>query len=101
MKLDAGSRWKSAVSDVEVIVIKAPASDVSLQCGGHDMRPLDVDGELIAVVAGLDDVVAAGKRYSGEGVGIELLVTKSGHGTLCVDGTPLELKSAKPLPSSD
>ena len=33
--------------------------------------------------------------------GLELLCTKAGAGSLTLDGAPLGLKSAKPLPSSD
>ena len=33
--------------------------------------------------------------------GIELLCTKAGEGSLSLDGAPLPLKEAKPLPSSD
>ena len=42
-----------------------------------------------------------GKRYSDESIGIELLCTKSGLGSLAVDGVPLGQKDAKPLPASD
>jgi hypothetical protein len=42
-----------------------------------------------------------GKRFAQPDDGVELLVTKAGAGTLAVDGVPLPLKTAKPLPSSD
>jgi hypothetical protein len=42
-----------------------------------------------------------GKRYTNEAGDIEILCTKPGEGGLAVDGTPLEVKGAKPLPSSD
>ena len=42
-----------------------------------------------------------GKRYADEASGLELLCTKAGAGTLTLDGSALEVKSAKPLPSSD
>jgi hypothetical protein len=42
-----------------------------------------------------------GKRYADETVGIELLCTKAGEGSLALNGEPLLLKEAKPLPSSD
>ena len=43
-----------------------------------------------------------GKRYVlAAGAAIELLVTKPGKNGLSIDGTPLALKEAKPLPASD
>lgn len=42
-----------------------------------------------------------GKRYTDVATGIEVLCTKAGTGTLSLDGRPLDLKEAKPLPSSD
>jgi hypothetical protein len=45
--------------------------------------------------------VVLGKRYVDESDTLELLCTKPGEGELAVDGLPLRLKSAKPLPSSD
>lgn len=44
---------------------------------------------------------AMGKRYAEEELGLELLVTKAGEGSLSIGTTPLGLKDAKPLPSSD
>ena len=82
-------------------MVKAPDKEASLQCGGHEMRPRDETTNMIDIVAGLDDVVSTGKRYSDDSVGIEVLVTLGGVGTLAVDGVPLDLKSAKSLPSSD
>jgi hypothetical protein len=42
-----------------------------------------------------------GKRYADDDLGLELLCTRAGTGALTVDGRPLLLKGAKPLPSSD
>jgi hypothetical protein len=42
-----------------------------------------------------------GKRYVEDALGLEVLCTKAGEGTLAVDGTALPIKDAKPLPSSD
>lgn len=42
-----------------------------------------------------------GKRYADEELGVELLCTKAGQGTLAVNGVALPLKNAKPLPASD
>ena len=45
--------------------------------------------------------MAVGKRYSDEAGAIELLITKGGVGTITCNGEALDVKSAKPLPSSD
>ena len=42
-----------------------------------------------------------GKRYADDEAGIELLCTQAGQGALFLNGEPLRLKEAKPLPSSD
>jgi hypothetical protein len=102
MELKAGSRWRSAVCDTEVVVVKAPSTPVELACGGHPLLPIDQDRPAGATI---DDAFAAGtaigKRYADDAIGIELLATKGGAGSLSVNGTPLDLKTAKPLPSSD
>ena len=46
------------------------------------------------------DGTVMGKRYIDDS-GAELLVTKAGAGSLSIGDTPLELKTAKPLPASD
>ena len=42
-----------------------------------------------------------GRRFEDAEVGIEVLATKGGEGSLALNGSRLELKDAKPLPSSD
>ena len=42
-----------------------------------------------------------GKRYNDDASGIELLCTKAGEGSLSLGSTPITVKDAKPLPSSD
>jgi hypothetical protein len=44
---------------------------------------------------------ALGKRYVDAEGTVEILCTKSGAGSLHLDGRPLSLKESKPLPSSD
>ena len=41
--LKAGSRLKSAVCDAEVMVVRAAAVEVSLECGGAGMIPMAAD----------------------------------------------------------
>lgn len=98
--LKAGARFKSAVCDTQVMVIKAPAGDYALECGGALMIAPNEEGS-----AELNPELAAGtqmgKRYVDPDEKFELLCTKPGKGSLVLDGTPLDVKQAKQLPSSD
>ena len=49
----------------------------------------------------LSETVNVGKRYANEEIGLEVLCTKAGTGTLTVNGEVLLPKEAKPLPASD
>lgn len=102
MELKPGSRWRSAVCDTEVVVVRAPAGEVGLECGGHPMLALDADRPSGGAPApGFDAGAPMGKRFEDPELGLEVLVSKAGAGSLAVDGTLLEIKGAKPLPSSD
>ena len=100
MELKAGTRLKSAVSEAEVVVIKAAPGDVDLRCGGVAM--LEASGETTPSPGGSAPVgsVELGKRYVDDDT-LEVLCSKGGAGELSVGDRPLVLKSAKPLPSSD
>ncbi|MEX5637194.1 hypothetical protein [Parafrankia sp. FMc2] len=50
---------------------------------------------------GLADGSQLGKRYIDEAGSVELLVTKGGSGSFEIGSSPLAVKAAKPLPSSD
>jgi hypothetical protein len=100
--LKAGSRMRSAVCATEVMVIQAPADDVDVRCGGAPLVPLGTAPSAGAAPA--PDAASGtqiGKRYVSEAGDLELLCTKPGAGTLALDGKPLAIKGAKPLPSSD
>ena len=101
-QIKAGSRVRSAVCNAELMVIAAPDGEVEIQCGGAPV--VDIGSEPAAGAA-IDpnhkDGVALGKRYVNESGDLELLCTKPGEGSLSLGGTPLNLKEAKPLPSSD
>jgi hypothetical protein len=101
MEVKAGDRLHSAVSDTEVIVIRAPAEDVAVTCGGLSLIRAGENGPRGEIVAGQEGDVLLGKRYVDETDTLELLCTKPGPGALAVGGKPLQLKTAKPLPSSD
>lgn len=102
IELKPGTRLRSAVCDVEVIVIKTPSEPVDLRCGGHPMQAVDADppGGLSADPA-FADGSALGKRYTDEDGTFEVLCTKAGPSSLSIGEVSLRLKEAKPLPSSD
>ncbi|HVT36295.1 MAG TPA: hypothetical protein VHE37_11950 [Nevskiaceae bacterium] len=100
--LKAGSRYKSAVCDTQVMVIKAPAGEFDLRCGGVAM----LTGTATAPAGALLDAAHAGetligKRYVNADESIELLCTKGGKGSMSIGSEPLQVKQAKQLPSSD
>ena len=102
MDLKPGTRWTSQVDDTEVIVVRPPTGEVSLECGGYPMVAVGSDKSANLV---LDQAFAQGtligKRFADPKSGLELLVTKAGAGGLAVDGEAIAPKDAKPLPSSD
>jgi hypothetical protein len=101
MVLKPGTRLRSAVSDAEVIVIRGTGADVTLTCGGLPLLEGDDDAAKAQILPGQEGTVVLGKRYVDESDTLEVLCTKGGEGALAADGQPLQLKSAKPLPSSD
>ena len=101
MNLRAGQRLHSAVSDAQLIVVRAPDADVDLRCGGTPLLDEPRTPETTVAAESSDDALLIGKRYADEELGLELLCTRPGAGALTVDGNDLGLKGAKPLPSSD
>ena len=101
MQLRPGMKLFSTVCDAQVVVLKAPAEDVEVSCGGAPMVEADPGGATGTPDASLGEGPALGKRYADEDRGLELLCSRAGAGALTVDGEPLLLKGAKPLPSSD
>ena len=100
MQLKPGNRLESVTCATQVVVVKAPADDVDVRCGGEPMQPIGAGGEQ-RPMAGTGDPTLVGKRYADEDLGLELLCTKAGEGSLSVGDRPLPVKGAKPLPSSD
>ena len=98
--LKAGARFKSAVCDTQVMVIKALPGEHALQCGGADVIAPTATGSG-TLDAALSGETLIGKRYVNADESVELLCTKGGQGSLVLDGTPMEVKQAKQLPSSD
>lgn len=100
MELKPGIRLRSAVSEVELVVIRA-AGDVDLRCGGVEMTEAQAGASPRPTSTELEGSVALGKRYVDDEGTLEVLCTKPGAGSLSVGDEPLVIKSAKPLPSSD
>jgi hypothetical protein len=102
MELKPGSRWKSAVCDTEVVVVRATAGEVALECGGH---PMVAHAEAKPAGAAIDAAHAGGaqpgKRFADDVSGVEVLCTKGGAGSLSIGGRPIGAKEAKKLPASD
>jgi len=101
ISLKAGARVKSAVCDTQVMVIKAPAGDYELQCGGQPMVTPDATPADASLDGNFASGTLMGKRYVNGDESIELLCTKGGEGSMVLNGEPLEIKQAKQLPSSD
>ena len=102
MELTPGLRLESATCETQVVVVKAPGGggDVDVRCGGEPMRALGTGGDLLPIT-NEGDATLLGKRYEDAELGLELLCSRGGAGSLSVGDAPLLVKGAKPLPSSD
>jgi hypothetical protein len=102
MELKPGSRWKSAVCDTEVVVVRAVKEPAELQCGGHAMVSHNADKPAgLAMAPAFAAGTQPGKRFADEPSGLEVLCTKGGAGSLSIDGRAIVAKEAKKLPASD
>lgn len=102
VEVKPGVRLRSSVCEAEFVVVKAPAGEVDLRCGGLAMAPLGEERPPDAsAVPGFDAGVLIGKRYTDGSGDLELLCTKAGSSSLSVGDELLVQKDAKPLPSSD
>lgn len=102
MSLTAGARLRSQVCDGEFVVVKAPAGDVALRCGGQPLvAPAEAPPVLLPAAPELSEGCQLGKRYEHAESGLELLCAKQSTGTLTVSDEVLAQRGAKPLPASD
>jgi hypothetical protein len=102
VKLQLGQSFASTVDKTAVIVMRAPAGEVTLTCGGAEM----VHKEAAPAQPGEPDRAQCGgslmgKRYVDGSDTIEVLCTAAGVGTLALNGEALSVRAAKPLPASD
>ncbi|MET8978794.1 hypothetical protein ABZX85_24565 [Streptomyces sp. NPDC004539] len=100
MRPRVGQMLTSQVDTTAVIVVRSPDEEVEITCGGAPMSEGTAPPSGTPH-PGLSAGTLLGKRYADDGLGVELLCTKGGPGTLAVNGVPLEVKSPKPLPASD
>ncbi len=96
--MKAGTKLKSAVCDTEVVVIKTSGAPV--ECGGVPMVT-ETPAQRGAPDAAFASGTKVGKRYIDAAHTLELLCIKAGQGSLSSGGVALQLREAKPLPSSD
>jgi hypothetical protein len=103
MKQRLGQTLASPVDTTTVIVVRAPDGEIELTCAGVEMW--DPKGAQEAPGGTADPAQLAGsllgKRYADDQVGIELLCTRPGRGTIAINGAPLALMGPKKLPASD
>ena len=82
MELRPGQKLHSAVSDAQVVVVRAPSADVALACGGAPLLADGEDGDGAATLdASLGDGPLLGKRYVDEEAGpFEYIVSSAAGG---------------------
>jgi hypothetical protein len=93
-----GTKLKSVVCDTEVMVIRG--SGLVVECGGAPMAE-ERPAARGTINPAFEKGTHIGKRYVDAAGDLELLCVKPGKGSLSVAGIALQLKEAKPLPSSD
>jgi hypothetical protein len=104
MQLRVGMQLVSVVSPASVVIVLVPKADAEFKlcCGGVEMVAAgNVAAEIASPAVDDGSGPILGKRYRHEASGLECLCTRGGAGQLTLDGEPLVLKAAKPLPSSD
>ena len=101
-ELKPGARLRSSVCNTEVMVVLTPSGDVDLRCGGAPMIALGTEPDAgVAISPEFSEGTQVGKRYTSEAADLEVLCTKPGDGSISLGDTGLQIKGAKPLPSSD
>jgi hypothetical protein len=101
VQVKAGMRLRSVVCATEVIVVKAPATDVDLRCGGQALIAMGATVPGGSADPDFAEGTKMGKRYSDSEGTLELLCTKPGMGSLSLGTEIIAVKDAKALPSSD
>jgi hypothetical protein len=103
VKARPGQILASPVDTTMVIVVRAPDLDIDLTCAGVQMWDPKAGGDAPAGSADPAQLTGTqlGKRYADADLGLELLCTKPGQGTIAVGGVALPMMGPKTLPASD
>jgi hypothetical protein len=103
MKPRPGQVLTSTVDSTTVIVVRAPDGEINLTCAGVEMWDPRCSAARPTGEADPAQMTGTqlGKRYADEQLGLELLCTKPGRGTIAVNGAPLAQCGPKLLPASD
>ena len=94
-----GTKLSSTVCKTQIMVLRAPAKELEISCGGAPMQVGD-PAELGAM-SGENSGTHVGKRYTDADESVEFLCTRGGDGSISVTGYVIDIKAAKKLPSSD
>jgi len=100
VQIKAGTKLFSAVCDTQIMVLRVPADDLDVTCGGLPMQTEEA-AEKSSMSGDAGEGSLVGKRYVNEAETMEFLCTRGGKGNISVNGIALEIKQAKRLPSSD
>jgi len=95
-----GTKLSSTVCKTQIMVLRAPAEELEISCGGGPMQVGDPE-ELNAIDDTQSGGTLVGKRYTDEAETMEFLCTRGGDGSVSVAGYTIDVKAAKKLPSSD
>ena len=94
-----GTKLSSTVCKTQIMVLRAPAEELEISCGGALMQVGD-PAEL-GEMSGENSGTLVGKRYTDADETMEFLCTRGGDGSVAVAGYAIDIKAAKKLPSSD
>jgi len=94
-----GTKLSSTVCKTQIMVLRAPAEELEISCGG---APMQVgDPVELGAMSGENSGTLVGKRYTDADESMEFLCTRGGDGSIAVAGYVVDIKAAKKLPSSD
>jgi hypothetical protein len=99
--LKLGAKYRSAVCDTQIMVIRTIPEPLDLRCGGASMAGPKEETLTATIADGFGEATLIGKRYIDASDRIELLCIKGGNGSLSLGTEVLQVKVPKALPSSD
>ena len=99
--LKPGMRLRSQVDNTELIVIRAPDTEMDVRLGSHPVIDIAAEPTHGLKLENRGEAALLGKRYGTPAGDLELLITKADRAALTLGDRPMEIKQSKPLPSSD